>query len=350
MPEFIDYYSIMGVPKSASASEIKSAYRKLAMKYHPDRNPGSKEAESKFKDINEANEVLSDPKRRQTYDQLGKDWRQGREFNPPPSGGGARSGQPGDFEYSSRGAGGRDFGQGDFSEFFRSMFGGMGGSGQFESGGEDDPYGYARDDDGQSARTDMESELKLSLSDILKGGQQALTFSYKSACPECGGRGRTRNRLCAVCGGAGRKSEIRDIRVNLPKGLRNGARIRLKGQGRRLPSGRAGDLYLNILVAPDPDFSVEGDDLETRVRVMPWDAVLGAEIKIPALDGTVRIKLPPGSRSGRRLRIPGRGLPRKDGSRGDLYAVMTIDIPSPLTPHQTELFKKLKDSVNKSAQ
>ena len=344
MPKFIDYYSILGVPKSASAAEIKSAYRKLAMKHHPDRNPGNKEAESKFKDINEANEVLSDPKKRQTYDQLGKDWRQGQDFTPPP-GGGTRAGRTGGFEYTSQDMGGQGFGQaGDFSEFFRSIFGGMG-------GGEDDFESYIQGGGGrQAAQADMESELHLSLVDLLRGGQQALTFSYKSTCPECGGRGRVRNRACPACGGSGQTSETRDIRVNLPKGLRNGARIRLKGQGRRLPSGRAGDLYLNVFVAPDPDFDVEGDDLKTCAHVMPWDAALGAEITIPALDGAVKIKLPPGSRSGRRLRIPGRGLPRKDGSRGDLYAVMTIDIPPSLTPHQTELFRKLKDSIIKKTE
>lgn len=345
MPKFIDYYSILGVPKSASAAEIKAAYRKLAMKHHPDRNPGNKEAENNFKAINEANEVLSDPGKRRTYDQLGKDWRQGQEFTPPPGGGAGQ--RPGGFEYSYQGPGGRGFGQfGDFSDFFRAIFGGMGGAGRFQGGGEDDFESYVQDGGGQAAQADMESELHLSLADIIRGGQQALTFSYKSACAECGGRGRVRNRACPVCGGTGRTLETRDIRVNLPKGLRSGARIRLKGQGRRLSSGRAGDLYLNIYVAAHPDFAVEGDNLETRARIMPWDAVLGAEITIPAPDGAVKIKLPPGSRAGRRLRIPGRGLPRKDGSRGDLYAVMTIDIPPSLTPHQTDLFKKLKDSVN----
>lgn len=349
MPEFIDYYSILGVPKSASEADIKSAYRKLAMKHHPDRNPGNKEAESRFKDINEANEVLSDPKKRQTYDQLGKDWRQGQGFSTPR--GGARAGQsPGGFAYSGQGPGGQDFGQfGDFSEFFKSMFGGMSGAEHFRGGGDDDFAGYVQGGGRQAAQADMESDLHLSLADVLKGGQQALTFSYKSTCPGCGGRGRLKTRVCPTCGGAGQTPETRDIRVNLPGGVRSGARIRLKGQGRRLPSGGSGDLYLNIHVAPNPDFAVEGDDIETRVRIMPWDAALGAEITIPALDGAVKIKLPPGSGSGRRLRISGRGLPRKDGSRGDLYSVIAIDIPSPLTPRQTELFKKLKDSASKSA-
>lgn len=347
MPKFIDYYAVLGVPKSASEAEIKSAYRKLAMKHHPDRNPGNKEAENKFKDINEANEVLSDPKKRQTYDQLGRDWRQGQEFTPPPPGGGG-AGRPGGFKYSYQGPGGQTFGQSeDFSEFFRSIFGGLGGAGRFRSGGEDELESYMQGGGRQAAQADMESELHLSLADVLRGGQQALTFSYKSACPGCGGRGRVRNRVCPACAGAGQTLETRDIRVNLPKGLKSGARIRLKGQGLRLPSGRAGDLYLTIYLTPDPDFVVDGSDLETRVAVMPWDAALGAEITIHALDGAVKIKLPPGSRAGRRLRISGRGLPRKDGSRGDLYVVMIIDIPPSLTPHQTDLLKKLKNSASR---
>ena len=349
MPKFIDYYSVLGVSKSASEAEIKSAYRKLAMKHHPDRNPGSKESENKFKEINEANEVLSDPKKRQTYDQLGKDWRQDQEFTPPPGGETRRGQRPGGFEYNYQDQGGQGFGQaGDFSDFFRSMFGGMGGmggGGQFQNGGDDDFEDYIQGGGRQTSQADMESDLHLSLADVLKNSRQALNFSYKSPCPECGGRGRARNRACAPCGGSGQKLETKNIQVNLPKGLRNGARIRLRGQGRALPSGRAGDLYLNIYVAPDPNFTVVGDDLETRVYIMPWDAVLGTEISIPAPDGAIKIKLPPGSRSGRRLRISGRGLPRKDGSRGDLYAVTFIDIPSSLTQNQTELFKKLKDTA-----
>ena len=337
MPKFIDYYSILGVPKTASEAEIKSAYRKLAMKHHPDRNPGNKEAENKFKELNEANEVLSDRQKRQTYDQLGKDWRQGQNFTPPPGPTGATG-------YGG-GAGGQGFEQfGDFSDFFRSMFGGAGAGDYGQSGGETDFESFTRGAGGaRSSQGDMESELHLSLADVLRGGTQALTFSYKSACPECGGRGRQKTRACQACRGEGHSLETREIRVNLPKGLRNGTRIRLKGQGRRSPSGRNGDLYLSIYIAPHPDFTIEGDDLQTPVHLMPWDAALGAEISIPALDGAVKIKLPAGSAAGKRLRISGRGLPRKDGSRGDLYAVIVIDIPPSLTQRQVDLLKKLKE-------
>ncbi len=343
MAEFIDYYSTLGVPRTASEAEIKSAYRKLAMKYHPDRNPGSKDAENKFKSINEANEVLSDPKKRQTYDQLGKDWEKGRGFTPPPGGG-----QRGGFEYRAHGGGGggrQNFGQfGDFSEFFQSIFGGMGTAGFQQADGADYGEEFSSGFGGrQVASEDMESDLHLPLADVLRGGQQVFTFSYQAACPDCGGRGRLRARACALCRGAGHITETKKVRVNLPKGMRNGTRMRLKGQGRRSPSGRTGDLYLNIHIDPDADFVMKGDDLETLVHVMPWDAVLGAEVSIPALDGAVKIKLPPYSRAGKRLRITGRGLPRGGGGRGDLYAAIVIDIPEPLTPRQVELFRKLKE-------
>ena len=303
MPEFIDYYAIMGVPKSASEAEIKSAYRKLAMKYHPDRNPGNKEAEARFKSINEANEVLSDPGKRRTYDQLEKDRREGRTYAPPPGG------QPGGGYSRQRYSGGRpgaDYGQfGDFSDFFNSIFGGGGGG--FQRGGEDFEE-YAPGFGHQAGQADMEAELTLSLSDLIRGGQQSFSFGRQAVCRECGGRGRLKNRICPACGGAGHTTESREMRVNLPKGLRDGTRIRLKGQGGVSPSGRAGDLYVNIRLASHPDFTVEGSDIVARVPVLPWDAALGAEISVPAPDGAVKVKLPAGSRAGRRLRISGRGL------------------------------------------
>jgi curved DNA-binding protein len=344
MAGYIDYYSILGVPKTASEAEVKSAYRKLAMKHHPDKNPGNKESENKFKTINEAYEVLSDPKKRQTYDQLGKDWDQpGRGYTPPPGGG--QSG--GGFEYRTHGGGAeQDFGQfGDFSEFFQSIFGGARGSGFQQYGGADEDDYSSRGFGGrQVASEDMESDLHLPLRDVLRGGQQTFTFSYQSACPECGGRGRLKTRVCPSCRGAGNITENKKIRVNLPKSLRDGTRIRLKGQGRGSPSGRSGDLYLNIHIDPHADFAIKGDDLETFVYIMPWEAALGAEATIPALDGAVKIKIPPTSRAGKRLRIPGRGLPKSDGSRGDLYAGIIIDIPQSPTAHQLDLFRKLKET------
>lgn len=313
MPDYIDYYALLGVPRSAGEAEIKSAYRKLALKHHPDRNQGNKSAEGKFKEINEAYEVLSDPQKRKLYDQFGKEGsRDG--YRPHPGGQPRQQRQgPGGFQYQyQQGQGGPDFSQfGDFSDFFKSMFGGAQGFGGF--GGMQDAGGGLGD-------LDMEAELQLSIADLLHGGNKQLSFSFRS----------------------GRKTETRDISVKLPKGLRDGATIRLRGQGREA-HGRAGDLYLKIRVAPDPRFELDGDDLRVAVDVTPWDAALGAEISVPSPTGPVTVKLPAGSGSGRRLRLAGRGLPRKDGGHGDLYAVVTLALPDKLSPQQLSLFRQLKE-------
>ena len=320
-PKYIDYYSVLGVSKTASEAEIKSAFRKLALKHHPDRNAGNKASESKFKEINEANEVLSDPQKRKLYDQLGEDYREGQNFTPP-QGGGFEGARRGGFQYSGQGGEGQDFSQFEgFSDFFNSIFGGSEGFGGAAHGGFGNAGGFEQAGYPQQTRSrlDLDAELELSLEDLIRGGRKDLSFSYR----------------------AGRKPETKQVCVNIPKGLRDGARLRLKGQG-ACSQGRTGDLYLNIRIAADARFSIKGDDLEVKVSVTPWDAVLGAEIPVPAIDGSLKIKLPPNSHTGRSMRISGRGLPRKDGSRGDLYAVIEIDIPDSLSREQQDLFKKLK--------
>jgi len=309
MPQYIDYYALLGVPKNAGEDEIKSAYRKLALKHHPDRNQGNKAAETKFKEINEAYEVLSDPQKRKLYDQFGKEGPQ-QGYRPPPGGPHHQQRQgPGGFQYNYQGGQGADFSQfGDFSDFFKSMFGGAGG------------FGGMEEEQGRG-QLDMEAELQLSIEDLFRGGNKQLSFSYRS----------------------GRKTETKEINVKLPKGLRDGATIRLRGQGKE-SGGRSGDLYLKIRLAPDPRFEIDGDDLRVPVEVMPWDAALGAEVSVPSPSGPVTVKLPAGSGSGRKLRLAGRGLPRKDGGHGDLYALVTLALPEKLSPHQLELLKKLKDS------
>jgi curved DNA-binding protein len=317
MPQYIDYYALLGVQKSAGDAEIKSAYRKLALKHHPDRNQGNKASEAKFKEINEAYEVLSDPQKRKMYDQLGPDWQQNGGDHPRPGGFQQGRAPRGGFQYQyspgseSAGQGFEQFG--DFSDFFKSMFGGAGqGFGQFGAG-EEEQYGRQP--------LDMEAELQLSLEDIFRGGHKQLSFSYR----------------------AGRRNETRDINVKLPKGLRDGATIRLRGQG-KTAGGKSGDLYLKISLLPDPRFELNGDDLTAKVDVFPWDAALGAEVHVPSPEGPVKVKLPAGSSGGRRLRLAGRGLPRKDGSCGDLYAVIGLTLPERLSPRQLELFKQLKET------
>jgi curved DNA-binding protein len=311
MPEYIDYYSVLGVPKTAGEQEIKSAYRKLALKHHPDRNQGNKAAEAKFKEINEAYEVLSDSSKKKMYDQLGANWQNGQAGGQPRAGAYRQRQPQGGFSshhYQSGQGGFEQFG--DFSDFFKSMFGGAEGFGDF--GGVQEQAGHGE--------LDMEAELQLSIEDLIKGGHKQLSFSYR----------------------AGRKTETREVNVKLPKGLRDGSKIRLRAQGREA-GGRAGDLYLKIRLLPDPRFELDGDDLRVKVPVMPWDAALGADISVPSPSGPVKVKLPAGSEPGRRLRLSGRGLPRKDGSAGNLYAEITLSLPSSLTPQQLDLFKKLKE-------
>lgn len=317
--KYKDYYTLLGVSRGAGADEIKSAYRKLAMKYHPDKNPGNKEAENKFKEINEAYEVLSDPKKRGLYDQLGRNYREGQEFRPPPGGG--FSGGPGGFQYQ----GGQGFEQfGDFSEFFKSIFGNLGGfsGGQGGFGGnfQEEPGTFAPPR-GRRSSLDMEAELRLTLAELVSGGRKDLSFSYR----------------------AGGRTESRNISVNLPKNIGDGSVIRLKGQG-AAAQGRSGDLYLKVALEPDPRFTVSGRDLETRVQIFPWDAALGGEAQVFYPGGSLKIKIPPGSRSGKRMRLTGKGLPHK-GGRGDLYAVLEITLPEKLSPAQLDLFRKLKEGA-----
>ncbi|HAH31688.1 MAG TPA: molecular chaperone DnaJ [Elusimicrobia bacterium] len=331
-PKYINYYSVLGVSKTASEAEIKSAFRKLALKHHPDRNSGNKAAEAKFKEINEANEVLSNPQKRKLYDQLGENYREGQNFTPPPGGGFSAGGGPGfggeysrrgGFQYTGQGQGRPDFSQFEgFSDFFNSIFGGAEGfsgamPGGFENAGGAEQGVYPQQ---TRSRLDFDAELELSLEDLIRGGRKDLSFSYRT----------------------GRKVETKNVSVNLPTGLRGDARLRLKGQGASA-QGKTGDLYLKIKIAADPRFVIKGDDLEVKVTVTPWDAVLGAEICVPAIDGPLTIKLPQNSHTGRSLRVSGRGLPKKDGSRGDLYAVIEIDIPHRLTQEQQDLFRKLKN-------
>lgn len=285
MPKFVDYYAVLAVPGTASFAEIRAAYHKLALRYHPDHNPGDKAAESRFKEINEAYAGLSSPQNRRAYDRLWGKARHGQELVFQHGAGGLRS------------AG--------FSDFFRALFGcsfaAASGSGAAQAGG--GAAGF---------------ELRLSLAEALLGSRRTLSVCLKSACPACAGAGPPRAAPCPQCGGAGQVVELEKLEVILPEGLRDGDRLPLNGLDFAVP-GRDGKHYLNILVPPHPDFKVAGDDLETELRVTSG---AGGEAQLPALDGAIRLKLPRGWRSGARLRVPGRGLRKKDGKRGDLFVTL----------------------------
>lgn len=307
--EYKDYYATLGVKKDASEEDIQKAYRKLARKFHPDVNKAP-EAEAKFKEIGEAYEVLKDPEKRQRYDQYGSAWKRAQQ-----TGGGTPPGWEGVHFDFGQGGGFGGGGSGDFSSFFDMLFGGgrpgargrAGGAGFQGFGGQ-----------GFGGGADTEATIRLSLEDAVRGGQREITLSD----PNTGQR--------------------KTLSVRIPPGVRAGQRIRLAGQGQPgMDGGQAGDLYLRIEIEPDPRFRVEGSDLHTTVPVTPWEAALGGEAEVQTLDGPVRVKIPPGSSTGRKIRLRGKGLPQAGGERGDLIAEIRVMVPEKLSERERELFEQL---------
>lgn len=292
--EFIDYYKVLGVDKNASTEDIKKAYRKLARKHHPDLNPNDKEAHKKFQQINEANEVLSDPEKRKKYDQYGKDWQHAEQFEQ------ARQQQQ---QRQSTYGGGEeftyDFGGGDFSDFFSSIFGGKGNR-------ESRQRGFR----GQ----DYEAELHLSLREAATTHQQTLTVNGKN------------------------------IRITIHAGVENDQKIKLKGHGSPgVNGGPNGDLYITFKIADDPKFKRSGNDLLTTEDIDLYTAVLGGEATIDTLNGKVKLKVPPETQNGTKVRLKGKGFPvyRNEGQHGDLYVTYHVKIPTNLSDKEKELFTQL---------
>lgn len=324
---FQDYYETLGVSRSATDKEIKTAYRKLARKWHPDlhTDQDKKEAEEKFKQINEAYEVLKDPEKRAKYDRLGANWQTGQDFRPPPDMDG--------FQFYTNMGGGGVGGASGFSDFFETLFGG---GATFGRGTR--MYSTPR---GPMRGQDMETEMELTLEEIYRGGEKNLQLSFREQCSTCGGSGHTGNSFCSACGGTGTTTGVKNLTVKIPPGVQEGSRIRLKGQGGEGQNGGArGDLFLKVHLLPHPVFTVRGNDLETEVLIAPDQAVLGDRVTVPTLDGAVTVKVPPGTGRGKRLRLRGKGLPGKDG-RGNLYAVIGIDIPTRVTAAEEELYQQL---------
>jgi curved DNA-binding protein len=291
---FIDYYKILGIDKSASAKDVKNAYRKLARKYHPDLNPNDKDAKKNFQQINEANEVLSDPEKRKKYDQYGKDWEHAEEFEK------ARQYQ----EQSAGGRTGTDFSEatqnGDFSDFFESLFGGAARGG--------------RSRDVKFRGEDYQSELHLDLMDAYKTHQQMLTVNDKN------------------------------IRITIPAGVENGQTIRIAGHGGQgINGGPNGDLYLTFLINNHPRFKRLGDNLYTTVELDLYTAVLGGEITVDTLDGKVKLKVKPETQNGTKIKLRGKGFPvyKNEGQFGDLLITYVIKVPTNLTEKQKSLFTEL---------
>ncbi len=304
-----DYYKILGVSKNATQDEIKKAYRKLAVKYHPDKNPNDKKAEDRFKEIGEAFEVLKDPEKRKKYDHLGANWKQYQNADP---GGG--------YNYSRRSSGAESFfsdgsffgGGGDFSDFFNAFFGDMGG-------------GFQRTRPQPTAQkgNDLKATMEITLNEAYHGASRILNVDGKK------------------------------LRISTKPGAYHGQELRIKGKGSQgVNGGPRGDIYINIKVTPNSTFTRNGNDLLTDVKVDLYTAILGGKIEIPTLTGKINISIPKGTQNGRKMRVKGKGMPvyGKDGAYGDLIVNIYVEIPQNLTAEEVKLFEKLKKTRLKQEQ
>jgi curved DNA-binding protein len=305
--KFRDYYEVLGVPRTAPEGEIKKKYRQLARQHHPDLQPAAERgvAAERFKEINEAYEVLSDPEKRKKYDALGEHWRGGMDFTPPP--GGARGGsRRGDQRTTATWTSADDTaeGFGDFSDFFESIFGrATRGAG-------------ARSGRVSFTGSDVEATMPVTVEELLRGGRRRVSLPNGQS-----------------------------VDVEIPRGAREGTVLRVAGRGEPgMNGGAPGDLYLYARLIPHPRYRVAGDDLEVDVPVWPWQAVLGDSVRVDTPDGPVTLKIPPGTQTGRRLRLRGRGLPRGDGSRGDLYAVVRVVVPARPSAAERAAYETLKQA------
>lgn len=341
--KYKDYYEVLGVSRSATDTEIKKAFRKLAREYHPDVAKNKKQAEEKFKEINEAYEVLGDPAKRKRYDELGANWSAGADFRPPggwESFGGAR-GAP----FGGRGTGAEEFefhfGGTGFSDFFEQLFGGRGGR-PGGMGGFGRRGGLNQEEVVSERGQDIEGDILVTLEEAMRGSVRSVTVRHGTPCEHCNGTGQRARHVCNVCGGSGQVEKQQTYQVKIPPGVTEGQRLRLAGRGEAGIGGAgAGDLYLRVKLAKHPDFEVQEHNLLHEVEIAPWEAVLGANISVPTLDGHVSIRIPPGTQNGQKLRVRGRGLPQRGGSNGDLIVLTRIEAPTRITEAERKLWEQL---------
>ncbi len=306
--EYKDYYQVLGVKRDASQDDISKAFKKLARKCHPDLNPNDCKAEGKFKDINEAYEVLRDPEKRKLYDSFGHNWQHGQNFQPPPGHEGMRFG-----------GGGQQFDMGGFSDFFETVFGGQGFSGAGRGAG-----GFGGYQRRATRGRDVEAGLELTLEEAYHGGSKSITLHEEVAGPD--GRPMVQPKT---------------LSVNIPAGVRDGAKIRLAGQGGAgFGGGPAGDLYLKVMMRPHSRFKLEDVNVVVDLPLSPWEAALGATVRVPTLEGEIDLNVPAGISSGRKMRIRGKGLSGKAG-RGDQLVRVMIHAPKELTAEERELWEQL---------
>lgn len=341
--EYKDYYKTLGVKKDASDKEIKQAYRRLARKYHPDVNPGDTSSEERFKEIGEAYAVLSDPQKRKKYDQFGPSLRDGTFWR----GGGAAPRTSSrvytttrdfakDFDANNLGTG--------FSDFFDALFGQGFARGRTATAEGNGATGTrARPEAAKGA--DVEQPIEVTLEEVASGGNRVFSLQVPEICPTCHGTALVNGKLCSTCQGAGSINKQRRIEVKIPPGVRDGSRIRIRGEGNPSPhGGPKGDLYLVVTVQPHPTFDRKGNDLYVEVPVPLTKAVLGGEIAVPTLKGAqLTMKVPPETQNARTFRLGGQGLPALRGEEtGDLYAKVRVILPENLSSRERELFQELK--------
>jgi molecular chaperone DnaJ len=330
--EYKDYYKTLGVDKNADEKTIKQAYRRLARKYHPDLNKAKGSAE-RFKEINEAHEVLSDPEKRRKYDTLGPDWQRYAQAGA----GGGQGPFPGGFrvEYSGDAGG--------FSEFFRTIFGDLGGAGGPAGGGVGaDLFEHFGTGSRRRRGQDVQAQLQITLEEAFQGTRKSFSIDLDEPCPTCGGAGNTGGKPCPSCGGGGWQRTRRDVDVKIPAGVKTGSRVRVAGEGGEGAGGSRGDLYLMVTVAEHPYYERHGDDLRIDLPVTAPEAALGAAIDVPTMKGKVSMKVPPGTSSGRIFRLRGYGMPHlKGGGAGDQLVKVKIVLPSSLTDEERALYEKL---------
>jgi curved DNA-binding protein len=308
--DYKDYYAVMGLARDATQDEIKRAYRKLARKYHPDVSKEA-DAERRFKELGEAYEVLKDPEKRAAYDQLGSNWRAGQDFRPPP-------GWDAGFEFS--GGGYSESERGGFSDFFESLFGR---GGHFHAAG----FGHRAPASGRGE--DHHSRVDVNLEDAFHGA----TLSLQLRIPEYDAKGRL-------------STHLRRLQVKIPRGVTAGKRIRLAGQGGTGHSGGpAGDLFLEIHIRPHSLYQVEGKDIFLTLPITPWEAALGGKVQVPTLGGRVDLAIPPGARSGQKLRLKGRGLPVPGAASGDQFVVLQIVTPPADDEAKKALYERMAQQM-----
>jgi len=321
-----DFYEALGVPRTAEEKEIRSAYRKLARKFHPDVNPNDKAAEARFKEINAAYEVLSDPEKRKKYDKYGDRWEMADQIEEANRRSGGFRTAPGSEAF------------GDFGSIFDTFF-------RRERSG---PRGFGGNRRGQ----DIETPVEVSLEEAYHGTTRTVNLQSPEPCRTCGGSGEVAGAICHACEGMGTITRPRRIEVRIPPGVKTGSRVRVAGEGRPgFGSGAPGDLYLVTTVLPHPRFERKGDDLITDIDVPLLDAVLGGEVPVPLIDGRVMLRIPELTQNGRQIRLAGKGMPvlGSPGKRGDLFARVRVQLPEKLTAEERAHFEALRKARSATA-